>query len=396
VGVRCGRISSLVEEWGTGDQAMSRIYRRGKVYWARAQRGNIEHRRSLKTSNRSIAKKRLAAWLGELDAIAWGDKPRRSYVEAEEKFIREHLTTIKPKSATRYGVSLVHLSEHFSGKMLHQITSGALSEFETRRRSAGVSNSTIRRDLSCLSSLLTSCIDWEWMDEGTNIVPGYLRRRSKRGLKEGVARTRYLTPEEETRLIASATPLGALNKAGRSLGKVTVVREAIAVAIDTGLRLNEQLSMTWDQIDLAQGIIMTTTMTKSGRPRVVPLPERSRTILGTLPRYIDSDFVFVNPATGTRFVTLQKGLKAAARRAGITNLEWHDLRRTAGCRWLQRDRKSLAEVCILLGHSSVKVTEERYAFLEAEAVAMSISGGTKPGTGTADSATIIQINQKVA
>jgi integrase len=320
VGVRCGRISSLVEEWGTGDQAMSRIYRRGKVYWARAQRGNIEHRRSLKTSNRGIAKKRLAAWLGELDAIAWGDKPRRSYVEAEEKFIREHLTTIKPKSATRYGVSLVHLSEHFSGKMLHQITSGALSEFETKRRSAGVSNSTIRRDLSCLSSLLTSCIDWEWMDEGTNIVPGYLRRRSKRGLKEGVARTRYLTPEEETRLIASATPLGALNKAGRSLGKVTVVREAIAVAIDTGLRLNEQLSLTWDQIDLAQGIIMTTTMTKSGRPRVVPLPERSRTILGTLPRYIDSDFVFVNPATGTRFVTLQKGLKAAARRAGITNL----------------------------------------------------------------------------
>jgi len=35
---------------------------------------------------------------------------------------------------------------------------------------------------------------------------------------------------------------------------------------------------------------------------------------------------------------------------------------------------------MLLGHSSVSVTEQRYAFLEAEAVAESLSGRTKTGT----------------
>ena len=128
----------------------------------------------------------------------------------------------------------------------------------------------------------------------------------------------------------------------------------------------------------------TTTRTKSGRARKVPLPERARTVLGTLPRYLDSGYVLVNPETRTRYVQMNKGLDGAARRAQIEDLCWHDLRRTAGCCWLQRDGKSMEEVSILLGHSSVLVTEKSYAFLEAEQIAESLVGRTNLGTGTAD------------
>jgi integrase len=93
----------------------------------------------------------------------------------------------------------------------------------------------------------------------------------------------------------------------------------------------------------------------------VPIPARSAQILAQLPRH-ESGFVLVNPDTGTRYVQMNKGLKAAMRRAKIEDLQWHDLRRTAGCRWLQRDGKSMEEVSLLLGHSSVMVTEQRYAF----------------------------------
>ena len=200
---------------------MAALYRRGRIYWARAQRQNREHRRSLKTADRRIAEKRLRTWLDELDAIAWGEKPRYTYAETEEKFIREHLKTIKYRSAERYGTSLKHLSEHFGGMMLHQITSGALSEFETKRRSAGMAPGTIRRDLACLSSMLTSAIDWEWLEDSGNPVPSYMRRRAKRGLKEAPPRTRYLSEAEEVLLLQHAT-----------LG----VRRAIILAIETGLR----------------------------------------------------------------------------------------------------------------------------------------------------------------
>ena len=346
---------------------MAGIYRRGKTWWGRAQRAGREHRRSLQTTDRATAQRRLRQWLGDLEGIAWGDKPRRSFDEAAAKFIAEHLTRIKPGAAKRYGVSLKVLAEHFGGNTLDMIGSATMSEFETARRSQGVSSSTIRRDLACLSSLFTSAVDWEWVD--ANPVPAFLKRRAKRGLKEGAARTRYLTEAEETKLLENTTP---------------AVRWAITLAIDTGLRREELFSLTWRQVDLDAGTITTTTMTKSGRARRVPLPERSAQILAQLPRRPDCPYVLWNPDTGKRYVQQNLGLKAAARRAKIQDLQWHDLRRTAGCRWLQRDRRSMEEVSILLGHSSVLVTEKSYAFLDAEAVAKSISGRTKAGTATAD------------
>lgn len=375
---------------------MPNLYRRGQVYWARAQRGGHEHRRSLKTGTRAVAERRLREWLDELDATAWGDKPRRTFDEASRQFTTDHLPLIKPSSRKRYGVSLGHLALAFAGKFMHQIDAAEMLRFETQRRHAGVSNSTIRRDLQCLSSVFTSCEDWGWIDAGRNPVPAHLGKRAKRGLKEGEARTRYLSEVEEAAMIASATPANQRTKAGRQAGKWTMAREAIILAIDTGLRREEQFALRWPQVDFERGVIRTGTATKSGRERLVPLPERSRTILGTLPRHIDSDYVFVNPETGTRFLQMNKGFKAAAHRAKIEDVRWHDLRRTAGCRWLQRDGKRMEEVSILLGHSSVQVTEQRYAFLEAEAVAQSLSGRTNSGTRPADSNPENEQKQKVA
>lgn len=370
---------------------MADIYRRGKTYWARAQRKGCEYRRSLKTKNRSVAQRRFREWLEELDAIAYGEKPRRAWEEAAEKFIREHLKNIKHSAATRYGVSLKHLDEHFGGKMLHQVTSAEMSDFETKRRVAGVTSSTIRRDLSCLSSLMTSAVDWEWVE--ANPVPAFLKRRAKRGLKEGAARTRYLTDEEERRLIAAAMSSETRTKNGKRPGKPTCVREAIILAIDTGLRREELFGLTWKQVDMIRGLIDTGTKTKSGRARKVPVSDRARTILGTLPRHVECPYVLLNPATGTRYAQMNKGLKAAARRAKVADLQWHDLRRTAGCRWLQRHGKSKDDVSELLGHSSVLVTEKSYAFLDGEALAESLAGRTKAGTWTADHDAIPKVLQ---
>ena len=355
---------------------MAAIYRRGKTYWARAQRKGREYRRTLETKNRAIADRRFREWLDELDAIAYGEKPRRTWEEAAEKFIREHLPTIKRSAALRYGVSLKHLDKHFGGKMLHQITSAEMSDFETIRRGQGVSTSTIRRDLACLSSLLTSALDWEWIE--TNLVPAFLRRRAKRGLKEGEPRTRYLTEQEERRLLNAATP---------------AARWAMTLAIDTGLRREELFGLTWAQVDLLRGLIDTTRRTKSGRSRKVPVTTRAAQILAHVPRSLDSPHVLVNADTGERYVQMNKGLKAAARRAGIQDLQWHDLRRTAGCRWLQRDGKIKDEVCELLGHSSVVVTEKSYAFLDGEAVAESLTGRTIPDTSDSGLQAVSKVGQ---
>src|SRR5215831_3373468 len=131
---------------------MARIFRRGRTYWCRAQRQNREFRRSLKTTDRAVAERRARAWLNELDAISWGEKPRHGYAEAEEKFIREHLTAIKPRAAQRYGVSLKHLSKHFGDKTLDQITSASLSDIEAMYPPPAVTPETRAGDTGCLGA----------------------------------------------------------------------------------------------------------------------------------------------------------------------------------------------------------------------------------------------------
>jgi len=333
---------------------MAGIYKRGEIWWARAQRSGKERRLSLKTRDRRTAERRFRQWLDDLDAAEWGEAPERSVDEAVARFLREHVPNLKPSSAKRYASSLRMMLPHFDGLTLKDVTRETLSRYESRRRKTGASAPTVRRDLACLSSILTCCEEWEWLPDGANPVPAFLRRRGKHGLKEAPPRTRYLSEDEESRLLDSAS---------------TGAREAIILAIDTGLRLEELMSLRWSQVDMDRCIIRTTADTKSGRIRSVPIAQRSAHILKHLPRGLFRDWVLFDPDTGERYRDRKTAFRGALRRAEIAGVVWHDLRRTAGCRWLQRDGLSIHEVSKLLGHSGVQVTERHYAFLNSEDIA---------------------------
>lgn len=344
---------------------MATKYKRGSIWWARAQHGGREFRQSLKTGDRRLAEERLQQWLKNLNAIAWGDRPRITFREALKQFIEQHISTLKIGAAKRYGVSIKWLNDMFGEMYVDQIGRAHLAEYEAWRRSMGsktrkgqkVSAPTIRRDLACLSSLLTYCEDRDWLEEGKNPVRGFLRRRSRRGLKEAPGRQRYLSEREEASLLDAAPDR---------------LRVAIMLAIDTGLREQELLTLRWPQIDFRRGIVTTTADTKNGRIRKVPLAQRSAQALermrATPTGNVQSLYVFAHE-DGSRVGHMTKGFKSAAKRAGITDLRWHDLRRTAGCRWRQREGVSLEKVSVLLGHSSYIVTEKCYAFLENSQIA---------------------------
>lgn len=348
---------------------MANKYKRGRVWWGRAQRDGKEFRQSLKTGDRGIAEKRLQEWVRNLDALSWGERPRVSFNEAVKQFVVTHVSTLKPKSAARYSTSIKWLMKHFDTLFIDQISRKHLAEFEAWRRSmvartrrgAKVSGPTIRRDLACLSSILSFCEEMEWVDDGRNPVPGYLKRRAKRGLKESPSRTRYLSEAEEAALLAASDD--------------ELLTTALILAIDTGLREQEMFSLRWPQVDLRRGVIVTTADTKSGRVRNVPLAQRSAQALAKLKAKpqpnVTSLYVFAHE-DGSRRLRMTKRFHSALRRAKISYFRWHDLRRTAGCRW-RRDGVSLERVSILLGHSSYQVTERVYAFLESSEIAEGVA-----------------------
>jgi len=66
--------------------------------------------------------------------------------------------------------------------------------------------------------------------------------------------------------------------------------------------------------------------------------------------------VFPNPRTGQPYTEVKKSFKAACKRAGISDLRFHDLRHTFATRLISFG-VDLITVRDLLGHFSVRVTQ---------------------------------------
>lgn len=332
------------------------IRKRGSVYWYRFTKDGQTFEGSLETSILGLAKERAEVKRRDLTASKWGEKPRRRFDDAALRFAREHCARLKPNSRRRYSISLRCLADHLYDLHLDEIGSAVLGDFERARLAQGVTTTTIRRDLACLSSLFSRAEEWEWATH--NPVKPYKRGRAKAGLKEGNARERYWTELEELTAIPHAPPRA---------------QDAIAFAVDTGLRKEEQFSLLISDIDFAgKQLRVRAEIAKSGRARLVPLLDRALAIalrlstdrVGAVPLFVTHAGVRYSPHSPTMYEALQK----ACRRAGVAHTSWHDLRRTAGCRLLQVYRKPMEEVSAWLGHADIRITQKRYAFLRSDAL----------------------------
>jgi len=334
------------------------VYRRGKTYWVRFQFAGQEHRRSARTASRAEALAYEREWREQLGRVARGGRQRRTYREAMERFLIEHCASLKPGARVRYISSAKALHPHFKELYLDEIGRGQLAEFVQTRRGEGVTGATIRRDLACLSSMLGRACEWDWIDGNP------VRAFSKRGLREAAPRLRFLTREEFARLHDAAAPH---------------LRPMLRLAVGTGMRLEELLSLRWSQIDQRRGEIMLTE-TKSGAPRVVPMSAQVSGTVSGLPTHIREPWVFWH-GDGQRYTTIKTAFRAACRRAGIQNFRWHDLRHTFAS-WAAQDGMDLYRLSRILGHKTLAMTT-RYAHLQTADLHDAV--GTRIGTHSGDS-----------
>ncbi len=335
------------------------VYRRGSIWWVRFQWRGKDIRRPAKTRNRATAQC-FERWLKEeFGRIDRGGKPRRTFDEMMARFISEHLPTLRPSSQRRYLTNTAVMASHFGGKHLDEIDRGRLSNFIAERRRE-VSSTTIRRDLACLSSAFQLAVAWDWCDANP------VRTVNKRQIKEGAPRRRYLSEAEYQRMLPTLP---------------SYIQPMAAFAVETGLRAEEQFSLEWNQVSLRRREVFL-PRTKSGTPRTVPLSDAAVEILQRLPRHLRSSYVFCR-ADGSRYYTVNRSFIYFAKRAGIDDLRWHDLRRTFGSWKLQRGVK-MSRLSRLLGHKSIVTTERAYAFLRVADLHEAIRISTKAGTVDGD------------
>lgn len=164
---------------------------------------------------------------------------------------------------------------------------------------------TVRLELALLSHLYTIAIR-EWSLPLEHELKKVSRPKADPG------RERRLQPGELARLLA------AIKQQDGSAGPALTA--CIELALETGMRAGELLSLEWYQVDLASAVLYL-DMTKNGTSRLVPLSEKAEQVLANLPRNGRRVFPNFYDTSG-----LDRVFKRACNVAGIEGLHFHDLR----------------------------------------------------------------------
>jgi integrase len=135
----------------------------------------------------------------------------------------------------------------------------------------------------------------------------------------------------------------------------------VVLALATGARQQELLSLRWPDVDLKRGTL-TFHETKNGERRAVPLTGYALDLLKKHAHLCRPEVDFVFPIyTSTKRRRISDAWEHAVKRAGIENFRYHDLRHSCAS-YLAMNDASLMEIAAILGHRTLQMVQ-RYAHL---------------------------------
>jgi integrase len=237
------------------------------------------------------------------------------------------------------------LQAFFGERRFDEIPMMLVEKFKKERRESATRGgkvrqpATVNRELCVLSKIFSLAIDY-----GVATTNPCLRVRKLRTENRII---RYLEQNEEERL-------------EKALDKRPRLRAIVIIAISTGMRLGEILSLAWEQVDFSRRVIHLTN-TKGGRERFVPLTEPARVELEARRFEANASSVFVFPSAKIDGAqgSIKRAWSKTLSEAGIRSFRFHDLRHTAATRLADVGEDAFI-IASILGHSTIQMSA-RYA-----------------------------------
>lgn len=316
------------------------LVKRRNMWWMLFTYQGQQVRRSTGTTDKRLAEAILGKVKVQIIEGRFFEKPaaqQRTLKELMDRYANEHAA--RRANHRRELTSIKNLNAFFRNPTLDHITPKLIVGYKNRRYADGVKPATINRELATLKKAFNLARrEWEWCTD--NPVCRVSMER------ENNTRDRWLTMEEEQRLLATAAPW---------------LRELVVFAIYTGMRMGEILALTWAGVDLFRRTV-TVFRSKNGERRTIPV---NSTVLALLTdkysaRRGKTELVF-HSENQTSFdgSNIRRALSIALQSAKIHDLHFHDLRHTFATRMVQAGI-DLYKVQRLLGHKSPIMTQ-RYA-----------------------------------
>ena len=212
---------------------MGSIYKRGQKWWIKYFQNGKCIRESSKSDKKMVAKKLLEIREGE---IAQGKLPSIIFEKVNlDELIGDFLKNYeinKRKSIARAKQSVSHLLQYFGNCIVPAITTPRIQDYILSRIEEGAANATINRELSALKRILN--LGAKQTPPKVDRVP-YIPMLKENNVRKGFF--------EHAKFLAIREQIPEYLK-----GFVTF-------AYKVGWRYSEITSLTWDQVDLKQGIV---------------------------------------------------------------------------------------------------------------------------------------------
>ncbi len=275
---------------------MGSLYKRGDVFWIKYYRHGKPYRESSKSEKITEAQRLLKKREGE---IAEGKLPGIYFdkvtFDALAKDLVTDYTVNGRDTLKRVKWSIDCLKKSFQGMRATDITTDKIKAHIEKRMKEGLSNASINRELAVLKRMFSLGV--QSTPPKVNLIP-YIPM-----LKESNTRVGFFELQEYLNL-RSALPY--------------YLKPVVTFAYHTGWRAGELLNLTWDKVDLKQGIIsLNPGETKNENARTIYLNEELTKEMKTLQsnRHLGCPFVFHH--NGKKIKRITRAWKTACIKAGL-------------------------------------------------------------------------------
>jgi integrase len=242
------------------------------------------------------------------------------------RYLEEITPTKRGRESEGYQLKRL-IRDPLSQLTLNRVTPATVAAYRDKRAKL-VSGSSVQREIA----ILRHCLEVARTDWG---IP--LQFNPAKGLRlpaANPARIRRISAGEEAALIDHASH--------RSWYLAPIIRLAIA----TGMRRGELLSLTWNDVDFERKTA-TLRLTKNGRSRLVPLSPDALDVLRRLPCSQEKIFPVSPNALRLSWERLRKA-------TAMEDVHFHDLRHEAISRFFELGM-TIPEVAQISGHRDAKM-----------------------------------------
>lgn len=285
------------------------------------------------------------------------------FAEFVDKYYLPHIRSYKRCVTADETLLDNHLLPSFGAQRMNAITRYDVVRFLQEKVAAHYKPAYCNRFLVLLGFCFNLAIKWEITGVTKNPVKGVDRLKAHNKIE------RFLGQDEAVRLMASIRE-----------SPNPMLQYFVPLALLTGARKRELLDARWEDFDFKRRV-WRIPMTKSGKPRHVPLTDETLSVLMTLrqrlpemlvqPALIENPWVLPNLKTGKPFQSIFNSWDTARNKAGVPDLRVHDLRHSFASA-LVNQGIPIYDIQKLLGHQDIKTTE-RYAHLAPERLRSSAS-----------------------